>query len=150
MCAQKPNRSCFFKIVTSAMLLMSAACSPAGPPIKVNAGELVGEYLSNAPAAEARFRGHPLIVTGVSGGVDASNTLTLIPGVLAEILGDTSSIGFGSSVTVRCDSASADENAVQLKRCSVEDVHVIMVGEVAAHTQEMLNQSLSEQRAQSN
>jgi hypothetical protein len=148
MCAQKPNRSCFSKIVTSAIILMSAACSPAGPPIKVNAGDLAGAYLSNAPAAEARFHGHPLIVTGVSGGVDASNTLTLIPGVLAEILGDASSIGFGSSVTVRCDTASADENAVHLKRCTVEDVHVITLDEVAAHTQEMLNQSLSEQRAQ--
>lgn len=77
-------------------------CGSSGFPIKVNGRELVGAYLSNAPSVEARFRGHSLIVTRVSGGVDWSNTLTLIPGLVADIRGDASS--------VKCDSVGAEEN----------------------------------------
>ena len=101
--------------MSALLCVSSSACAPSGPPIKVDAAELAGAYLSNAPAAQARFRGHPLIVTGVSGGVDASNALTLVPGAIADIRGDSSSVGFGSSVTVKCESVSPEENAVHLK-----------------------------------
>lgn len=131
--------------MSALLCVSSSACAPSGPPIKVDAAELAGAYLSNAPAAEARFRGHPLIVAGVSGGVDASNTLTLVPGAIADIRGDSSSVGFGSSVTVKCESVSPEENAVHLKGCTVEDAHVITLDEVAAQTQAML----AEQQAQS-
>lgn len=131
-------------ILPALICLAPAACAPTGPPVEVNAGELVGAYISNAPAAEARFRGHPLVVTGVSGGVDASNTLALIPGVLADIRGDASSVGFGSSVTVKCDFVTPEEDAVHLKGCTIEDSHVITLDEVAAQMQ----QDLAEQQAQ--
>ena len=149
MSAQKPKRPYAGRVFTSIMCAMTAACSPAGPPIKVNSAELVGAYLSNAPAAEARFRGHPLIVTGISGGVDASNTLSLLPGVIADIRGDASSVGFGNSVTLRCASVSPEGDAVHLAGCTVEDAHVITLDEVAAQTQSMYNQDLAEQAGQS-
>jgi NH3-dependent NAD+ synthetase len=84
-----------------------------------------------------------LLVTGVSGGVDSSNTLTLIPGVLAALQGDASNIGFGNSVTVKCNSVSAEEDAVHLSGCTVEDVHVITLDEVAAQTQSMYDQEVA-------
>ena len=66
-------------------------------------------------------------------------------GAIADIRGDSSSVGFGSSVTVKCESVSPEENAVHLKGCTVEDAHVITLDEVAAQTQAML----AEQQAQS-
>jgi hypothetical protein len=130
--------------VISTLCIAIAACSPAGPPIQVDAGDLVGAYLSNAPAADSRFRGHTLVVTGISGGVDSSNTLTLIPGVVASLRDDASRVGFGNSVTVKCDSVSAEENAVHLSGCTIEDVHVITLDEVAAQTQAMYNNEVAD------
>lgn len=137
------------QLAATLVCLGPCACSPSGPPIKVDAAELAASYFSNAPAASARFRGHPLIVTGVSGGVDSSNILTLIPGVLADVRSDASSVGFGSSVTIKCDFVSADENEVHLHGCNVEDTHLITLDEVAAQTDAMYNQDLAEQEAQS-
>ena len=66
------------KLLPPLICIAPVACGPTGPPIEVDTAELVGAYISNAPAADARFGGHPLIVTGISGGVDISGVWDMV------------------------------------------------------------------------
>jgi hypothetical protein len=133
------------KLLPPLICIAPVACGPTGPPIEVDTAELVGAYISNAPAADARFGGHPLIVTGISGGVDISNRLTLFPGVIADIRGDATSVAWGASVTIKCDSVNAKAHEVYLTGCAVKETHTITLEEAAARTQAIYDESRSKQ-----
>jgi hypothetical protein len=95
----------------------------------VSAADLYGAFLANEAAAEDRYHG-PLLVTGVSGGVQRNSglsgflggyTLTVIPGVQASISRkDGASIPFGSKVMLACGSVGYSRGVVALGSCSLK------------------------------
>jgi hypothetical protein len=95
----------------------------------VSAADLYGAFLANEAAAEDRYHG-PLLVNGVSGGVQRNSglsgflggyTLTVIPGVQASISRkDGASIQFGSKVMLACGSVGYSRDVVALGSCSLK------------------------------
>lgn len=95
----------------------------------VSAADLYGAFLANEATAEDRFHG-PLLVTGVSAGVQRNSglsgvlggyALTIVPGVQASInREDGASIPFGSKVMLECGSVAYSSGAVRLGSCSLK------------------------------
>jgi hypothetical protein len=100
----------------------------------VSAADLYGAFLANEAAAEDRYHG-PLLVTGVSGGVQRNTglsgllggyTLIVIPGVQASVSReDGASIPFGSKVMLACGSVGYSRGSVSLGSCSLKSAAAI-------------------------
>lgn len=120
------------RISSSALIAILSACSPAGPPVEVSAADLYAAYLKNAPAADQQYRGHTLVVTGISGGIDSDGSgyvLTLVPGVRAHLGSDTGGANLFQRVTVRCRSIKFVEAALNLGGCEITSATAQEAGE---------------------
>jgi hypothetical protein len=99
-----------------------AACSPSGPPVHVSAVDLYAAYLRNAPAADEQYRGHRLIVDGVSGGIDSEPdgyALTLMPGVRVHLDATTGGTNLFQQVAVQCDDVTFVDAVLNLAGCTI-------------------------------
>lgn len=115
------TRIVFTAMATSCL----AGCSPERSPVEVSAADLYAAYLKNAPAADKQYRGHTLVVTGVSGGIDSDGSgylLTLVPGVRAHLGSETFGADLFQQVTVRCQSIKFVETVLDLGECKISSV----------------------------
>src|SRR5262245_35846368 len=67
--------------------------APAAPPLTVKAGDLLKEYTSNAVAADAKYKGKQLRVTGKFGSAQKAPLLGYAVQVLPEDAGDLTMSG---------------------------------------------------------